>query len=93
MEVRQWKRIVVLMFIAGLALPLCKPVSALPVPLTVLHGSDYLATEEGTFFMFPGIGRVDFEGLPFGPGDTDTIVKEVGRSDLSCLRGHRRDRD
>jgi hypothetical protein len=39
-------------------------------------GSDYLHTPAGfSFFEFPGIGRVDFVGLPVGIGNTDTIIE------------------
>jgi len=42
----------------------------------VALGSDYLQTQPGTFFNFgPGIGVVNFMGLPVGPGATDTIVQ------------------
>lgn len=42
----------------------------------VLAGSDFLATTSGTFFDFGGpIGRVDLEGRPIGPGNTDTVVQ------------------
>jgi hypothetical protein len=47
----------------------------LGVPAVAL-GSDYFATQGGTFFDFgPGIGPVPFMGLPIGPGNTDTIVQ------------------
>lgn len=42
---------------------------------SILLGSDYLTTVPRTFFDFPGIGEVDLEGRPIGPGNTDTIVQ------------------
>ena len=43
---------------------------------TVVAGSDYLSSPAGlSFYDFPGIGIVNFQGLPIGPGDTDTIIK------------------
>jgi hypothetical protein len=43
---------------------------------TVALGSDYFQTEPGTQFNFGGsTGIVDFMGVPFGPGNTDTIVQ------------------
>ena len=42
---------------------------------SILLGTDYLTTVPRTFFDFPGIGEVDFEGRPIGPGNTDTIVQ------------------
>lgn len=41
----------------------------------VVLGSDYLTTQPGTFFDFPVLGPVNFQGLPIGPGSTDTIVQ------------------
>ena len=42
----------------------------------VALGSDYLQTQPGSNFNFgPGIGVVNFMGLPIGPGNTDTIVQ------------------
>ncbi len=44
--------------------------------VSVLAGSDYLATTKGAFFDFgPGIGQVPLQGLPIGPFNTDTIVQ------------------
>ncbi len=49
--------------------------SRAPIP-TVAQGSDYFQTQAGTQFTFPGpTGTVDFMGVPFGPGLTDTIVQ------------------
>jgi hypothetical protein len=50
---------------------------AAPAPVgTVALGSDYFQTEAGTQFNFGGsIGIVDFMGVAFGPGQTDTIVQ------------------
>jgi hypothetical protein len=43
---------------------------------TVARGSMYFQTQLGTSFNFgPGIGAVNFIGLPIGPGLTDTIVQ------------------
>jgi hypothetical protein len=45
---------------------------------SVWRGSDYLATPGGetTVFDFGGaIGGISFKGVPFGPGNTDTIVE------------------
>lgn len=42
---------------------------------TVAEGSDYFQTQAGTFDTIPGIGVVDFMGVPFGPGGTDTIIQ------------------
>ncbi len=40
------------------------------------RGSDYLQTPTGfSFFNFPGIGAVNLQGLPVGPGNTDTIIQ------------------
>ncbi|HME00037.1 MAG TPA: PEP-CTERM sorting domain-containing protein [Terriglobia bacterium] len=41
----------------------------------VALGSDYFATQPGTFFTFPGVGMVDLKGNPIGPGATDTIIQ------------------
>lgn len=49
--------------------------------LTILTGSDYLSTAPGTFIDFSlygspfGLGVVELEGTPTGPGNTDTIVE------------------
>ena len=69
----------------GLVISLSSPVSA----LTIMAGSDYLETAPGTFLDFgfpgspvPGVGIVDFVGDPFGPGNTDTIVRRLEDADL-----------
>ncbi|RNC68460.1 MAG: PEP-CTERM sorting domain-containing protein [Desulfuromonadales bacterium] len=49
----------------------------------ILLGSDYLMTEEGTFFDFgTGIGKVPLKGKPVGPGFTDTIVQRQANAIL-----------
>ena len=54
---------------------LALPTLARAVP-TVAAGTDYFQTEAGTQFDFGvGIGIVNFMGVPFGPGGTDTIVQ------------------
>lgn len=46
----------------------------------VALGSDYLQTQPGSNFNFgPGIGVVNFMGLPIGPASTDTIFSEISR--------------
>lgn len=45
-------------------------------------GSDYFHTIDGTSFEFPGLGTVPLEGLPIGPGNTDTIVRRIDDADL-----------
>src|SRR5712691_2724055 len=43
---------------------------------TVALGTDYFQTQPGTFFNFgPGIGIVNFVGLPIGPLSTDIIIQ------------------
>jgi hypothetical protein len=68
------------------ALTLCaiaSPALALPCLETVDHGpqvacgSDYFQTQAGTFDTLPDIGVVNFVGVPFGPGLTDTIVERT----------------
>ena len=50
----------------------------------VMAGSDYFQTLPGTYFDFGGpIGVVEFEGLPIGPGNTDTIVQRQEDADLT----------
>jgi len=45
-------------------------------PNCVEAGTDYFQTQPGTSFNFGGsIGVVNFQGLPIGPGLTDTIVQ------------------
>src|SRR5438876_12000125 len=45
---------------------------------TVALGTDYFQTQPGTFFNFgPGIGIVNFVGLPIGPLSTDTSVTRL----------------
>jgi hypothetical protein len=57
--------------------------------LSIVSGSDYLATQPGTFLDFSifgnpfGLGVVEFEGDTIGPGDTDTIVERKGDADLT----------
>jgi hypothetical protein len=47
-----------------------------PTVPSVALGSDYFATQPGTFFNFGGgIGPVNFLGLPIGPFNTDTIIQ------------------
>jgi hypothetical protein len=43
----------------------------------VVAGTDYFQTLPGTYDTIPGIGVVDFMGVPFGPGSTDTIVQRT----------------
>jgi len=46
----------------------------------ILRGSDYLQTPDDgrTSFDFGGpIGQVFFKGVPFGPGNTDTIIQRL----------------
>lgn len=60
------------MLVGGLS----QPVKA----FDVLRGSDYLQTPDdgGTSFDFGGpIGQVFFKGVPFGPGNTDTIIQRI----------------
>lgn len=58
------------------ALALIAPRLAHAVPIeTVALGTDYFETAPGTFDNIPGLGRVDFKGVPFGPGTTDTTVQ------------------
>jgi len=53
---------------------------------TILLGSDYFQTVSGTFFTFPGIGPVQFQGgPPVGPGNTDTIVQR--QADATAIPG------
>jgi hypothetical protein len=54
----------------------------------VMAGSGYLQTLSETVFDFGvvegnDIGEVNFEGLPFGPGYTDTIVQRNEEANLS----------
>lgn len=44
---------------------------------SVVLGSDYLTTQPGTFFDFPGLGVINLQGRPIGPGTTDTIVRRL----------------
>ena len=44
----------------------------------VLLGSDYLHTVDGTSFM-----GVPFQGVPIGPGNTDTIVRRLRDAPLA----------
>jgi hypothetical protein len=69
----------------GLALMLCIPASA----LTIMAGSDYLETAPGTFvnldpfgLPIPPLGPIELEGDPFGPGNTDTIIRRLDDADL-----------
>ena len=40
-------------------------------------GFDLFATSEGTVVDLGGLGLVELEGVPIGPGDTDTIVERL----------------
>ncbi|HEX5327886.1 MAG TPA: PEP-CTERM sorting domain-containing protein [Acetobacteraceae bacterium] len=61
------------------------PVTEVPQTLpSVACGSDYLLTQPGTKFNFPGIGTVHFVPDPTGPGLTDTIVQ---RQDDAVING------
>lgn len=47
--------------------------------VTIDPGFDLFATPAGfSWADLPGIGRVDLQGNPFGPADTDTIVERQG---------------
>jgi hypothetical protein len=46
--------------------------------VSVVGGSDYLATQPGTTF-----GGVAFNGVPVGPGNTDTIVRRLDNAIFS----------
>jgi hypothetical protein len=61
--------------VSSLLVPLFSPLARADVDDTVALGSDYFQTQAGTFDTIPGIGVVDFMGVPFGPGATDTIVQ------------------
>ena len=50
----------------------------------VALGTDYLQTQPGSNFNFgPGIGVVNFMGLPIGPGNTDTTVQRQSDADIN----------
>jgi hypothetical protein len=64
--------------IAAPGVALACPVPEIPQDrATVACGSDYFQTQPGTFENIPGIGVVNFKGVPFGPGLTDTIVQRI----------------
>ncbi len=44
-------------------------------------GFDLFATSEGTVVDLGGFGLVELEGVPIGPGNTDTIVERLDGSD------------
>jgi len=60
----------------------CMGATGGPVPCVVL-GSDYFATQAGTFFVFPGVGSVSLTGNPIGPGITDTIVQRQANATIN----------
>jgi len=43
----------------------------------VVAGTDYFQTVPPATDNIPGIGTVDFMGVPFGPGTTDTIIQRT----------------
>lgn len=49
----------------------------------VVLGSDYFQTLPGTFDNVPGIGLVEFKGVPFGPGNTDTVVQRQANATIN----------
>jgi hypothetical protein len=51
---------------------------------TVACGSDYFQTEPGTFFTFNG-NTVALQGVPFGPGLTDTIVERTADIPINAV--------
>lgn len=53
-------------------------ISATAANISVVAGSDYLATLPGTTF-----GGVPFDGVPVGPGNTDTIVQRMNDADVT----------
>lgn len=48
-----------------------------PLLLDIVRGFDFWQTPCGTSLVLPGIGEVEFEGLPGGPGGTDTVVERL----------------
>ncbi|HEX5327887.1 MAG TPA: PEP-CTERM sorting domain-containing protein [Acetobacteraceae bacterium] len=60
--------------LAALALLVPRLAHAVPTE-TVALGTDYFETAAGTFDTIPGLGVVDFKGVSFGPGTTDTTVQ------------------
>ena len=46
-------------------------------PPTVVLGTDYFRTLPGTYDTLPGVGIVDFVGVPIGPGAADTIIERT----------------
>ena len=63
-----------MMPLAAKAAPTSCPVEE-PRGNSVTCGTDYFQTAAGTFDTIPGLGVVQFKGVPFGPGLTDTIVQ------------------
>lgn len=67
--------------VAGLLLLVgARPGSA--VVMNVLAGSDYMVTQPGTEFA-----GVPFEGVPFGPGGSDTIIQRLDNVDVTSGPG------
>lgn len=46
-------------------------------PPTVVLGTDYFRTLPGTYDTIYPYGRVDFQGVPIGPGSADTIIERT----------------
>ena len=68
------KWIVVFAFILILSIPAIHPIYA----ATVIEGFDVFHTVPFSHDFGPGIGVVQLQGRPIGPGNTDTIVQRMG---------------
>jgi hypothetical protein len=59
-------------------------VGNIALALPIEPGFDLFHTLPGTYVPLPGIGNVDLEGVPIGPGNTDTIVqRKTGLPDFA----------
>jgi hypothetical protein len=67
--------------VAARACPATEVTQTVP---TVACGSDYSQTEPGTFFTFNG-NTVALQGVPFGPGLTDTIVERTADLPINAV--------
>ena len=73
--------IVALCFGAILALSFCPTARA--IEIEILSGPEYFATQPGTEFSFGSYGTINLMGVPFGPGNTDTIVERLSQAPVS----------